>query len=401
MASSLAAGLLLQHLTTCIACLVIAFLRSWSLALVILSAVPALTLIHGFSQAFAGRQLVVERSELAEAGSLVDRAISAIATVKAFNAAAFERESLATVLGRLKVTVMKVNTIWSVASGLAQFVAMAMFVQGFWFGAKLVKEGKLSAGDVMTVFWACLIATSCLQMCIPQLIVFSKGKFSAAALLNLVEVQTVQPITPAKTRKITSFRKISPHKCHGELAMQNVTFTYPSRPTLPVLMNVTLFLPAHEMTFIVGRSGSGKSTIAQLLLRMYDPQSGLIQLDNQDVTYLDDDWMHKHIACVSQDCILFDMTVRENVAMGVSGSGSGRQPEDVTSEEIIDACRAALMHDFIRELPEGYDTPLGNGGANLSGGQMQRLAIARAKLRDPTVLVLGSSSVCLDPVGTD
>jgi ATP-binding cassette subfamily B (MDR/TAP) protein 1 len=159
---------------------------------------------------------------------------------------------------------------------------------------------------------------------------------------------------------------------------------------MPVLEDVSLFLPARETTFIVGDSGSGKSTVAQLLLRMYAPQRGAVQLDDQDVAFLDEEWTRAHVAGVSQGCILFDMSVHDNVAMGLAGPGTGRRPEDATREEVIDACRAALMHDFIRDLPDGYDTMLGTSGANLSGGQKQRLAIARAKLRNPTVLILGT-----------
>jgi ATP-binding cassette subfamily B (MDR/TAP) protein 1 len=184
-------------------------------------------------------------------------------------------------------------------------------------------------------------------------------------------------------RRPTYLKKIVPSKCVGELAMHDVTFAYPSRPTMPVLEDVSLFLPAHETTFIVGGSGSGKSTIAQLLLRMYEPQHGIIQLDDQDITYLDDSFTRQHLAGVSQGCILFDMSVHDNVAMGRVDGG------EVTREEVVDACRAALMHEFVRDLPDGYETKLGNGGANLSGGQKQRLAIARAKLRNPSVLILG------------
>jgi ATP-binding cassette subfamily B (MDR/TAP) protein 1 len=152
---------------------------------------------------------------------------------------------------------------------------------------------------------------------------------------------------------------------------------------------VTIYIPASETTFIVGGSGSGKSTIAQLLLRMYDVQRGTISLDDQDVEYLDTNWTRQHIGVVSQGAILFDMTVHDNVAMGLAGPGSKRRPQDATRSEVIEACRTALLHRFIEDLPDGYETQLGNGGANLSGGQRQRLAIARAILRDPTVLILG------------
>ena len=250
-----------------------------------------------------------------------------------------------------------------------------------------------------------LIATTNLQMCIPHFITLAKGKFSMAALLALVDAPN-PPASPASTRrpsmasytlaasknrKPASFRRIVPRKCSGELAMDNVTFAYPSRPTVPVLDDVSLYLPAHETTFIVGGSGSGKSTIAQLLLRMYDVQHGTISLDNQDIEYLDVDWTRRQVGAISQGCILFDMSVHDNVAMGLAGAGSSRRPEDVTREEVVDACTGALMHEFVRDLPNGYDTLLGTGGANLSGGQKQRLAIARAKLRDPKILILGTS----------
>lgn len=380
MATSLACGMLIQYLTTCIACLILAFLRSWALTLVILSAVPVLVLIQAFSQAFAGPLLAAERSQTATAATLADRAIAAISTVKAFNASSHEQSSLDVVLDRVGTAAKRLNAIWGLTSGLAQFVMMAMFVQGFWFGSKLVKEGKVGAGDVMAVFWACLIATSNLQMCIPQFITLAKGKFAMVSLLTLV----------SDNDKFVPLRKIIPPKCSGEVSFQSVTFAYPSRPTMPVLHDVSLFLPAHETTFIVGGSGSGKSTIAQLLLGMYEPQSGSIQLDDQELGFLDGDWTRGEIAGVEQGCILFDMSVHDNVALGLAGGSNERV---ATREEVVEACRAALMHDFVRDLPDGYDTKLGTGGASLSGGQKQRLAIARAKLRNPTVLILGKCSL--------
>ncbi|EMD36980.1 hypothetical protein CERSUDRAFT_95248 [Gelatoporia subvermispora B] len=409
MGSSLAAGYVIQYTTTTLTCLILAFTRSWSLTFVILSAVPALMLIQGFSQAAVTPALAAERAQTATAASRADRALAAIATVKAHNAQEFEQKQLQSVLARVQAAAQRCTTIWGVTSSLAQFVMMAMFVQGFWFGSRLVREGKNSAGDVMAVFWACLIATSNLQMCVPQLIVLNKGKCSMAALLALAESDADAPAPalpgtpssasfshPKLARRATHLKKIVPRKCHGEFTLQDVSFAYPSRPTVPVLSHISLYLPSHETSFIVGGSGSGKSTIAALLLRMYNATSGDILLDDQDVAYLDEPWCRAHVGAVSQGCVLFDGSVHDNVAMGVAAPGSGRKPQDVTRKEVEAVCRAALMHEFVSDLPNGYDTQLGNGGANLSGGQKQRLAIARALLRNPTVLILDEATSALD-----
>ncbi|KAI0062541.1 P-loop containing nucleoside triphosphate hydrolase protein [Artomyces pyxidatus] len=413
MASSLACGMVVQHLTTCITCLVLGFDRSWSLTLVILSAVPLLMIIQIFSQGIAGPLLATERAHLATAATLVDRAVVAIATVKAFNASAYEQSTLQVLTEKLRLAAWKLNRVWAFTSGLTQFTVMAMFVQGFWFGAKLVRDEKVAAGDVMAVFWACLIATTNLQMCIPYFITLAKGKFAMSALMSLVDAPSpVQPSPFARRpstasfpvlqnagrtkRKASNFRKIVPTKCNGDINLHNVSFAYPSRPSVPVLSDITMYLPANETTFIVGGSGSGKSTIAQLLLRMYDIQQGTISLDDQDVEYIDSDWTRQQIGAVSQGAILFDMSVHDNVAMGLAGPGSRRRPQDATRAEVIAACQVALMQRFIEDLPNGYDTILGTGGANLSGGQKQRLAIARAMLRDPTILILDEATSALD-----
>jgi ATP-binding cassette, subfamily B (MDR/TAP), member 1 len=215
-----------------------------------------------------------------------------------------------------------------------------------------------------------------------------------ASLLSLCDSSPQPPATGSLSHgssRRSGLRKIVPGKCHGEVSLHDVTFSYPSRPSVPVLEDISLYLPAGEMTFIVGGSGSGKSTIAQLLLRMYTPQSGAIHLDDQDLQFLDDSWTRHNLAAVSQECVLFDMSVHDNVALGVAGSGH-RTPSSVSRAEVLDACTAALIHDFVKDLPDGYDTQLGNSGTSLSGGQKQRLAIARAKLRNPPVLILGKRS---------
>jgi ATP-binding cassette subfamily B (MDR/TAP) protein 1 len=390
-ASSLASGFLIQYLTTFIACLALAFQRSWSLTLVILSAVPALMAVQVASQVFATPPLERERAETAVAATLVDRAVAAIATVKAFNAQPTELAHIGATLDRVRAAADRCNAVWAVTSGLSQFATYAMFVQGFWFGARQVRAGKLSAGDVMAVFWACLIATSNLQMALPQLVAVTKGKLAMAALAATAAA------AEETTKRARALRKIQPPTCAGELELARVSFAYPGRPDVRVLDTVSLFFAAGELTFVVGGSGSGKSTVAQLLLRMYAPSAGELLFDEQAAAFLDDAWARQQVACVSQQCLLFDRTVHENVAMGLAGPGSLRRPEHATRAEVEDACRAAMMHEFVRDLPDGYDTLLGPHGAALSGGQKQRLAIARALLRNPTVLILGQSRA---PAGT-
>ena len=382
MASSLASGMLVQYITTCIACLVIGFVYSWSLTLVVLSAVPGIVLVQAIGQATVGPLLAASRKETAVLGTLIERALNAIATVKAFNAQSHEYTQVTAAIGRMTTADVKCNVGWGSIGGSSQFFSMVMFVQGFWFGSKLVRDGSATPGDVMSVFWACLIASSNMQMCLPQLMVLNKGKFAVAELLTMIgddgqgSVKKMKPVVPAQ-------------ECTGEMALQNVTFSYPSRPTIPVLLDVSIYLPARDLTFIVGGSGSGKSTISHLLMRMYEPKGGKVLIDNQEASVTSPDWIRAHVASVTQGCFLFDMSVHDNVAMGLAGNPNGRSPLDVTREEVVAACTAALMHDFIRDLPDGYDTKLGNGGANLSGGQRQRLSIARAYLRDPTVLIMG------------
>lgn len=421
MATSLASGYLIQYLTTTLTCLLLAFIRSWSLTLVILSAVPLLTLIQSFSQSFASPLLFQERSQTTTTATLIDRALSAMPTVKAFNAQLFELTRASRAFEGLRMAAKSLNRVWGITSALAQFVMMGMFVQGFWFGSKLVRDGKVSAGDVMATFWACLIATSNLQMCIPQFITLAKGKFAMAALMEIIHDSSSSssstlptsplPHTPKRSSYHSSssstsksrsrshtLRKITPQRCYGELSLHDVSFSYPSKPSIPVLQNVSLYLPANETTFIVGSSGSGKSTISALLMRMYEPTQGTIMLDDQDVRFLDNSWVRGHIAGVSQGfggvVVLDGKSLWENVAVGVYGrfdEGVGK----VMNQEVEEACRMAMVHEFVKDLPEGYNTILGSSSASqgvaLSGGQRQRLAIARARVRDPTVLILGTS----------
>lgn len=421
-ASSLASAFLIQHLTTAIASLILAFLRSYSLTLVILSSLPILVLLQFISQSFASPLLAQERAFSSKAASQVDAALSAIDTVKAFNAQHIELSRAMNSFTALQRNSANLSRLWGLTSASVQFVMMSMFVQAFWYGAKLVRDHKNSPGDIMAVFWACLIATSNLQMCMPRWIVYSKGKFAMADMLSHINPTTTttdNDLPPSPTSKRTrTLRKISPSRCIGELALHDVSFSYSDSQTLSSL---SLFLPANELTFLIGSSGSGKSTVAQLLLGFQSPQpgNGHVTIDEQDLRFLDESWLRENVMLLGQGIgapgapdnadqsagtasygayiLLPNRSIFDNVALALSPD-----PSTVPFHRVVEACRAAMLHEFVIDLPQGYDTILGSGeekgsgGIQLSGGQKQRLMLARARLRNPPVLILGTS-FCVCP----
>lgn len=174
----------------------------------------------------------------------------------------------------------------------------------------------------------------------------------------------------------------------GNVRFEKVSFNYPQRPDVPILDNIDLELRSGDCVAIVGSSGSGKSTIAALLQRLYEPSSGKIRFDRFDLAQADVRWLRDHIAIVSQSPNLFDASVSENIAYGTVA---------VPDFEIENAAKAANVHDFIVSLPNGYDTNLGENASLISGGQAQRLQLARALVRKAGILILDECTSALDP----
>lgn len=422
-------GHTVQQLTVFVSCSILALVKSYSLALVTLSAIPLALLIQVATQVVANPLFAEERRALEDSSTTVERTTNAISTVKAFNAQNVETEKFGRGVIKARQNYVKQAIVWSINNGVTNLLLQVMFVAGFWFGSKLVRSGQITAAEVMTVFWACLLGSSSLQGVVPHLVYIAQGKASMASLVGMIRAPAIRkktilpvpdtgrssgvdtdedyspsPFSPLnrpgqngpKPPITRAAEPVIPAKAYGEFSLRSVTFAYPARPEVLALNNVSIFLPAGETTFIVGASGSGKSTIAQLLLRLYQPDSGEIQMDDQPLQHLDFAFTREHISAVQQGCIMFDMTLHDNVAMGLAGLPD-KKPEDANREQVVEACKMAMLDDFIQSLPQGYETRLGTKGASLSGGQRQRLAIARARLRDPTILVLGKQKVAYIP----
>lgn len=178
--------------------------------------------------------------------------------------------------------------------------------------------------------------------------------------------------------------------CAGDIKLENLHFSYPSKPNTEILKGINLHLKPKTTTALVGKSGGGKSTIVQLLMRFYEPTSGCIRIDGKALPTVNACDLRKHVGIVSQDPELFDISILENLLFGMEN------PEKVTKGEVIEACKMAHAHEFISKLDEGYMSRVGERGTKLSGGQKQRLALARCFLRKPKLLFLDEATSALD-----
>lgn len=188
---------------------------------------------------------------------------------------------------------------------------------------------------------------------------------------------------------IDAGRRVSADEIQGELVLDNVSFSYQMRPTTKVLNAVNLVIPAGSTCALVGRSGGGKSTLVNMILRFYDPKEGVIRLDGVPLSDLCLKDVRRQIGVVQQNTELFGGTIEENITYGL-------EPGSWTRADVIQAARNACAHDFIKDFPEGYMTRVGERGVRISGGQKQRIAIARVFLRKPRIMLLDEATSALD-----
>nr|XP_049700797.1 mitochondrial potassium channel ATP-binding subunit isoform X1 [Helicoverpa armigera]XP_049700798.1 mitochondrial potassium channel ATP-binding subunit isoform X2 [Helicoverpa armigera]WRX06104.1 ABCB9 [Helicoverpa armigera] len=327
------------------------------------------------------RKLSREAQTQIEKSTLVaEEAISNMRTVRAFAG----EENEAQLFKRENKAAAELSMELGLGIGLFQ-AGTNLFLNGMvlgtmFMGGHLMSSGQMSAGDVM----AFLVNAQTVQRSVAQLsLLFGAVVKGISAGGRVFEYINKKPMMDNSGTHMIKY-----HEFHGDIEFKDVTFAYPTRPDAVVLKNFNLKIPAGKTVAIVGTSGNGKSTIAALLERFYDVDSGSVTLDGIDVRLMSGSWLRgRALGLIGQEPVLFATSVRENIRYG--------RP-DASDDEVYRAAQTANAHDFILNFPEGYDTLVGERGMSLSGGQKQRIAIARAVIKNPPVMILDEATSALD-----
>ncbi|KAI8918639.1 multidrug resistance protein 1a [Powellomyces hirtus] len=379
-------GLFIQAGFTLVAAIAISVSQSWKVTLVLGCLFPFMGACSVICNRIAGKKGIASLKAYAQASNVVEETLSSIRTVMALNGQNRASQTFAKQLKPAKLLgVQRAKAQGLGVAGVQTCMYLAYSI-AFFYGSYLITKGELTPGRLMAVYFALVIGTMRMSSVAPELAAFSNACSAASAVFELIdrEPEDVGPLD----KDVPLVRNVN---TNGSITFENVTFAYPSRPSVKVLDNFSLEFEPGKTTALVGQSGSGKSTIVALLERWYEPSSGIIKIDGIPLRNHDLKSLRNSIGIVSQEPILFDLTIAENIALGAA-----EDSPPPTHEQIVAASTLANAHSFVMKMPLGYDTIVGERGALLSGGQKQRIAIARAVVRDPKILLMDEATSALD-----
>nr|XP_032522824.1 multidrug resistance protein homolog 49-like isoform X2 [Danaus plexippus plexippus] len=356
----------------------------WELTLVILSCAPVIIATTAVVAKVQSSLTTQELKAYSIAGVIAEEVLASIRTVVAFGGEEKEIERYQERLAPAKKTGVKKGIYSGIGSGVMWFIIYATYALSFWYGVGLILDSRhlptpvYTPAVLMIVFFSILQGAQNVGLTAPHLEAIANARASAGAIFSVLDRKpAIDSLSTEGTTPVLD----------GDLELKDVYFRYPARKDVQVLDGLSLKINRNETVALVGASGSGKSTVLQLLQRMYDPDVGSVTASGHDLRDINVRHFRNHIAVVGQEPVLFAGSIKENIRMS---------NPTCTDEEIIMASKQAYCHSFIKHLPNGYDTMIGERGAQLSGGQKQRIAIARALVRKPKILILDEATSALD-----
>ncbi|KAI4817544.1 hypothetical protein KUCAC02_010930 [Chaenocephalus aceratus] len=351
---------------------------SWKLTFIVLMETPITGLIQNIYDTHYQRLSLAVQDSMALSNEVANEVVSSIHAVRSFNTEKQEAQRYDDCLMETHTLRTRRDTVRAVYLLARRLTGLVMQVLMLYYGRLFIRSGQMTTGNLVSF----ILYQSELGDNIRTLTyTFGDMLNSVGAAGKVFEYLDRKP-------QVSTEGKLKPDQLTGDVSFRGVNFAYPAYPNKRVLQDFSLELKAGQMTALVGPSGEGKSTCVSLLERYYEQQDGEILLDNEPLKSYDHRFLHKKIAVVSQQPVLFSGSIRDNIAYGVA---------ECSLDEIQEAARKANAHDFINQLEKGYDTEVGEGGGQLAQSERQRIAIARALVRQPQVLILDEITSSLDP----
>ena len=381
-------GFTATGISTFVTAYVIGFIRSWELALILLSSVIALLLMASIIIPFLTRDGKKSLDSSAGSGTVAQETFSFIRNVNALGIQVKMLLRYETFVNEAALWGIRERVLSGMLGAGVVLVLYLTYALCFWQGLRFIRNGEVSLAVVVTVFELLMVGGFALGAIVPFLRAFTTSATAGVKILGTIDRKS--PMDPA------SIIGLKPEKMTGSIEFNNVKLIYPSRPKVVVLEQFNLCIPAGKTTALVGPSGSGKSSITELIERFYEPVQGQITLGGYRLDSLNLRWLRQHISLVTQEPVLFGTTIFNNIVFGLRGSSFENRTEDQIKELVKNAARICLVDQFVDSFANGYQTFVGERGITLSGGQKQRIALARAIISDPKLLILDEATSALD-----